>query len=384
MVPSIEPMKVTVAFDPGTSSGKVLATWESDECPYEQMEKHYLISSGIQCLTQSFHDRQFDYGIGDPSVDSCMLSYVDPKTKEKVFYQTGVGATEAGRIHAEERKFEKCLAKVLAFLGFLVVGEIKTTSPIELTLGLLLPLDEFADRRVFAEWLRATVGSFTYDGVTVENIKIAGINIKPEGYGIYKAGGHASTVVINWGHSDLTRLVFKEGSLSQKYSDTYPLAGMHGFMRFLDFPITYEIRAAQLISTAGPKMDSKILKELSQTKTAAEMARLKSAITEARINFWESKLIHLDSVKLNEAEAVQVGGGTSLFFKAELNRFYKRESFEPEWGEATMQEFCERFDLDKEEKANPYIPNLFKDVYGYFCTLPGVEQYEAKTVEVVA
>jgi hypothetical protein len=377
-----EARAVTVGFDPGTSSGKVNATWQSDEFPFEQVERYYLVPSAMQTLNEGNYANMLELSEGHVcGVNSCLLSYIDPGNGKRRFWEMGSTATRPGQIQAQERKFEKCLAKVLAFLGYLVRGELRSADPIELTLGLLLPLDEFGDRRVLAEWLRAAVGSFEYNGARVENIKLAKIVIKPEGYGLYKASSEDSALVVNWGHSDLTMLVFNDGWLVRKQSSTWPLAGMHGFMKCLDFPYTYELEAAQIISAAGRKMNTQILAELTQTASNAEMASLKKAIALARDDFWEERSVEFGSVSLNGLKTVLVGGGTTRFFDIELNRFYKKRlgGMMPNWGEAVATEFTERFDVDPDS----YLPVLFKDIYGYYCTLPGVERFDSKPVEVV-
>lgn len=381
MAKPIEIRRVTVGFDPGTSGGKIAATWQSDEYPFEQIERYYLVPPAMQTLNETSYHNGLELSVsGVCGVNSCVLSYVDPANGKRKFWEMGSTATRRGRIRAEERKFEKCIAKVLAFLGYLVQGEMKTRDPIELTLGLLLPLDEFGDRHVLADWLRAVVENFEYNGVLINNIKLAKIDVKPEGYGIYKASEVDSALVVNWGHSDLTLLVFKNGKLIQTQSDTLPLAGMHGFMKCLDFPISYELRGAQVISAAGRKMDTQILKELTQTGSSAEMTRLKAAITTARGEFWQYRAEDFQSVSLAGLNAVLVGGGTARFFEAELNRFYEKQAggMLPDWGEDITDEFIERFRLER----GLYLPELFKDIYGYYCTLPGVERFDFKTVEV--
>ena len=149
-------------------------------------------------------------------------------------------------------------------------------------------------------------------------------------------------------------------------------------MQCLDFPVTYELEAAQIISAAGRRMDGQILKQLTQTKTTAEMARLKKAIASARVEFWEDRLEEFGSVAMSGLNAVLLGGGTSHFFDVELNRFYGKQGITPDWGEVVTGQFAERFGIE----ADSYLPNLFKDLYGYYCTLPDVECYEAKSVEV--
>ncbi len=382
MAKPIQIIRVTSGFDAGTSGNKIATTWQSDEYPFEQIERYYLVPPAMQTLNETNYRNGLELSdSGVCGVNSCVLSYVDPANGKRKFWEMGSTATRPGRIRAQERKFEKCIAKVLAFLGYLVQGEMKTREPIELTLGLLLPLDEFGDRHVLADWLRAVVGNFEYNGVLINNIKLVKIDVKPEGYGIYKASKVDSALVVNWGYSDLTMLEFKNGKLIQKQSDTLPLAGMHGFMKCLDFPITYELRDACTISAAGRKMDTQILEALTQTGSSAEMKRLKSAITAARGEFWQQRTEDFQSVSLAGLDAVLIGGGTARFFEVELNRFYEKQpgGMLPDWGEFITDEFIERFRIEPES----YLPQLFKDLYGYYCTLPGVERFESKTVEVV-
>jgi hypothetical protein len=381
MAKPIEIRRITAVYDSGTSGGKANATWHSDEYPFEQIEQYYLIPPAMRSLNEDIYNNQLELSDSKVcGVNSCLLSYIVPGTNKRKFWEMGSSAARPGQLKAEERKFEKCLAKVLAFLGYLVQGELRTDDPIELTLGLLLPRDEFGDRHILAEWLRAAVGSFEYNGIAIRNIRLASIDIKPEGYGLYKASGEDSALVLNWGHSDLTKLVFNDGKLSMKQSVTWPLAGMHGFMQCLDFPFTYELKDAQIISAAGRKMDTQILKDLTQTDSSDEMARLKKAIARARTEFWGERLEDFASVDLGGLKAVLVGGGTTHLFDVEINRFFDKEfKVVPNWGESVADEFAARFRVEPES----FLPNLFKDNYGYYCTLPGVESFESKAVEVV-
>jgi hypothetical protein len=381
-VEQFEVTEVTAAFDSGTSDSKILVTWQSDEYPFEMVEKYYLVPPAMRSLKELTYCNQLEFCDSNISTEkSCLLSYVDPGTAKRKFWEMGTRAVRPGQIQAEERKFEKCLAKVLTLLGYLVQGELKKTDePIELTLGLLLPKDEFGDRKVLAEWLREVVSSFEYNGIPITNIKLVKIDIKPEGYGIYKASGEDSALILNWGHSDLTKLIFIDGDFSFKHSVTWPLAGFHGFMRILDFPFTYELEAARIISAAGRKMDTKILKELVQSGTAAEMRQLKQAITLARCDFWDERQEEFNSIQMRGQSAILLGGGTIYYFDIELNQFIEKQfKVLPDWGQSVMNEFIDRFDIEPDS----FLPQLFKDIYGYFCILPGVEKFESKTVEVV-
>jgi hypothetical protein len=385
--------QASVGFDAGTSGAKVVVAWLGYDSPLEPVEQYYVVPPAMRSLNEASYrklvETMYAFGEDKAKVNSCLLSYIDPGTGKRKYWQMGTKATRPGKIYAQERKFEKSLAKVLAFLGYLVRGEMKTDEAIELNLGFLLPLDEFGDRFVLAKYLREAVSKFEYNGKTIDNIQLAKLDIKPEGYGRYIKSGHDSALVFNWGYSDLTALVFLNGDMMPEKSVTWPLAGMHGFMCSLDFPFTYELIDALVISRAGRKMDTTILKDLTQTKGADEMAALKNAIATARKDFWSERLEDFSKIDLKGLKAVLLSGGTTQYFDVEVNQYFEDKFGSlPDWGEDIADEFIARFDIETESdnvrtESESYYPILFKDIYQYYCTLPGVEHFAFKSVEVV-
>ncbi|MES1024909.1 hypothetical protein ABN584_18810 [Gloeocapsa sp. BRSZ] len=133
-------MSVTIAFDAGTSGSKAIATYESGEYPFERVENYFSIAPSVRRLTQQTYQDLLAYATDGVGLGSNLVSYCDPSRGERVYWEVGQTAARPELLAVGERKFEKLVAKILAFLGYLVYGEIQTTEPIEITLGVLLQL----------------------------------------------------------------------------------------------------------------------------------------------------------------------------------------------------------------------------------------------------
>lgn len=265
---------------------------------------------------------------------------------------------------------------------------MQATELLKFRLGVLLPFDEIEDRRLLAQWLRQVLGApedesppgFEFNGVAIANIRLETIECKPEGYGIYKAYPGERVAVLIIGHSDSSWLYFNNGMLNAKLSQTLPETGMHDFLQTLSFPITYELRAAQLLTQAGTALKSSILAELTQTKSDAEVQHLQQAIREAKAQYWVDRRSQFSSLNVPDARLVTVSGGAANYFSSELNQLFK-ELFgvHLHWCKSLMLEFFERFGIERKSD----LLHRFADCYGYYRTLPGVEPYQVKPVEVV-
>ncbi|MBW4554206.1 MAG: hypothetical protein KME35_24350 [Aphanocapsa sp. GSE-SYN-MK-11-07L] len=371
-------MSVIVAFDVGTSGSKVIASFPCPEFPFETVERHFLVPPAVRELTQSTYEDSLEERYGKSQFSSSFVSYVDPTSGDRVYWEVGETATRPGLLPVGDRKFEKCLAKVLSFLGYLVQVEMETNDRVPLCLGLLLPFDEIGDRQLLARWLRETVGQFEFNGTAIQNIELESIDCKPEGYGIHKAYDAERVLIV--GHSDSSWLCFNRGALNTKLSCTLPETGMHDFIQTLNFPITYELRAAELLSLAGPKLNPKYLFELTQTRSSAEIERLREAIQQAKRQYWIDRRSEFSSLNVSGVERVPVSGGAANYFTTELNQmFLELFGIKLHWCKDLMLEFLERFEI--QQKTD--LLHRFADCYGYFRDMPGVEGYEAKAVEVV-
>lgn len=155
---------------------------------------------------------------------------------------------------------------------------------------------------------------------------------------------------------------------------------MHDFIRTLNYPITNELRAAQLLSQAGTKLNPTILAELTQTKSDAEIGHLQQAIKEANAQYWVDRRSGFSSLNVSDVRLTTISGGAANYFSSELNELFK-ELFgvHLHWCKSLMLEFFERFGM----KRKSDLLHRFADCYGYYQTLPEIEQYQVKSVEVV-
>lgn len=380
-------MAVTVAFDAGTSGSKVIARYQAEEYPFDWVEKYFLVDPSVRPLTEQTYKDLLDYATDGTGLSSNLVSYIDPKSGQSIYWEVGETASRPGLLAVRSRKFEKLLAKILSFLGYLVHVEMRANEPVELKLGVLLPFDEIEDRRLIAQWLWQILGGdehgnilgFEFNGVAIANIRLVQIDCKPEGYGIYKAYPGDRVAVLLVGHSDSSWLYFNNGMLNTKMSRTLPETGMHDFIRTLNYLITDELRTAKLLSQAGTKFNPTILAELTQTKSDAEIGQLQQAIKEANAQYWVDRRSSFSSLNVSDVKLTTVSGGAANYFASELNQVFKELfSVRLHWCKCLMLEFFERFGIERKSD----LLHRFADCYGYYRTLPGVEQYQVKAVSV--
>jgi len=313
---------------------------------------------------------------------------LEPGSSDRKYLELGETASRRGFLPVADRKFEKCFAKVLAFIGYLVHAQMRTEEPVVLNLGVLLPYDEIQDRYLLAQWLRQTIGAvgeegvpgFELNGVPIQNVRIKKLDIKPEGYGIYSVSSEEDAGIFIVGHSDSSFLYFSRGRLSTTRTCTLPETGMHDFLRTINFPIGYELWTAQILSEAGPKLKVEKIARLTQTKSQAEIELARQAINEAKSQYWLERMERFSSLDMSGLEQIYISGGAAQYFANELKElFHQIFKIRLNWCGQLMTEFCDRFSL----KRNLPVASRFADPYGYYRILPGVERFESKDVAVI-
>uniref|UniRef100_B8HZ00 Actin-like protein N-terminal domain-containing protein n=1 Tax=Cyanothece sp. (strain PCC 7425 / ATCC 29141) TaxID=395961 RepID=B8HZ00_CYAP4 len=370
----------TGAVDVGTSGTKSCFFGESPEYPFRTLERFFLVAPHVRALTaSSYNEALEEMDDRQGGLAATFISFAHPESGERVFWELGETAARPGLLPVECRKFESCLAKVLGLLGYLVTQELQTTDRIALHLGVLLPLNELDDRHLLSRWLRQTIGDFQFNGVSLRNLSLSSFDCKPEGYGLFRAYGAERVLLV--GHRDSTWLCFNGGKLNTKLSRTLPETGMHDFIRSIRFPMTHELLAAQALSLSGRKLKPKPLLELTQTRTAAELEQLQQAIRQAQAQYWMERRSQFNTLSWQEGQVVPVSGGAAHYFSEELNQlFHKTFRVQLHWCEDLHQEFRNRFNVDEENEALLY---RFADPYAYARSLPGVERYAVKAVDVI-
>jgi hypothetical protein len=378
--------EITITLDPGTSGTKVIVQYLKDEFPFERVEKYFLIEPSVRKLTEPTYRNLLDGASESVGLSSNLIFYLDPKDGKKIYYEVGETAARPGLLTVSERKFEKLLAKILAILGYLVSCEIQTTEKVLVNLGLLLPFDEYEDRKLLTPWLKQIIGGmndesvlgFEFNGTRISNLRLKTLDFKPEGYGIYRSFTGERVAVLVVGHSDSSWLYFNNGKLIGERSRTFPGTGMHDFMKTLNFPIGYELKTAEYLVKAGKNLNSNVLAHLTQTKSSFEIEVLQQAILEAKSQYWSDRREQFSSLDVSELSQIPTTGGTANFFASELEQLFQ-ELFEVRlhWCKRLMLEFFERFKIERKSD----LLHRFADCYGYFKGLPGVNPY-VKSVEI--
>lgn len=378
-------MQTIIAFDAGTSGSKGVACYQSNEYPYKRVERHYLVNPSVRSLTKETYIDRLEFANEISGLSSNLVSYTDPSSGERLYWEVGESAAHPGLLNVRDRKFEKLLAKLLAFIGYLVRCEIHPSETVELVLGVLLPLDEIEDRRLLYRWLKTILGggksqSFEFNGIVIGNVRLQEADCKPEGYGVFKSQADDPLIVFIVGHSDSTWLHFDRGMLNPKLSRTLPETGMHDFIRTLRFPITNELQAAKIIARAGPKLERDILAQLTQTKTESEINELTQALIEAKKQYWSDRADQLKSLQTEGVTKIPTTGGFAVYSTGELNELFK-ELFgvKLSWCKPLIKNFCEKFQIRKKTA----LIYRFADVYGYYLSLVAmarkIEQEEKKS-----
>ena len=362
--------EMKIAFDAGTSRSKVIASYPSGECVFND-ENYFLIKPSVRQLTEQTYIDSLEYVEGGVGLSSSLVSYINPASSEWVYWEVGEGASRLGLLSVKERKFETLVVKVLAFLGYLVKNSELPKEQVRLSLGILLPLDELEDRALLGKWLRSIITQgFSVNGYLIDNIIVDKIHCKPEGYGIFKSYPNDKAGVLIMGHSDLSWLYFDQGLFNSKLSQTFPGEGMHSFLKTIKFPIQDELLTAELIAKAGANLNPKVLVKLTQTKSQDEIAYLTEAIKSALPQYWREKKKQLESIDLKNADIVSVAGGAAHYFALELNQLFKAlYGIRLNWCKPMISEFRKRFALKASDKSSP----LFLDCFGYYKSLVGLK-----------
>jgi hypothetical protein len=377
--------KPTIAYDCGTSGSKVLTQYTRAKGLPPDEDRFYLIDPFARKLSEPRYKSLLKLSEdGNGGIDDSLISFFDPLCGGQVFWQLGQSAAQQGALPVRDRKLERCAAKVLAFVGYLVSIELKASDVVELNLGVLLPFDEIQDSHLLTELFQQVLsggGGFHFNGSFLNHVRIASLEIKPEGYGIYKRYASDTTNILVMGQSDSSWLHFTQGGLSTKKSMTLPETGMHDFVQEVStgFALTNELQASKQISLAGRKLKSKELLDLTQTRTAVELDQLKRAISAAREQYWLDRSVELRRLDVSMVDRIYITGGTAQYFNEEINELFRLKGVMPLWCKDLALEFFERYQLPKK------TPLLYRmaDCYGLYLSLPGVEPYVSKAVEVV-
>lgn len=274
----------------------------------------------------------------------------------------------------QEKKYENALYKVLAVVGLLIQqhGNLKKRQH-SIALGVLLPWEEFGDRKRFKSQIEAMLTSFTFQSTKLA-VKVTNFVCQPEG------GGLAATclrrkgmewfqsqrlAVLLFGHRNTSLLNFEKGRLVDGSSPLY------GFSVFVDevinnFGTLDRDALARAIFEGSEQRNCHYAAEVKQRSSSylsrvqvqawpdsrfswqkqsgikalvtaklpklrkKELEDLVTSITKAEEFYWGKLQKWLDQRLPRACDQVIISGGAALFLLPKLKDYLSDTSVEPE------------------------------------------------------
>jgi hypothetical protein len=426
---------IYLAVDTGGSQTKVVYQVRGTA------ERKYLVMSPFieqisQVKLQEYMARQG--WIGSPAPEQ----QVWIEWNEQVFVLGAFAVLFDPEDRIRERKYENALYKVLSAIG-LIVQKVKlsTKKKLHVQLGVLLPWNEYNDRSLFHEQLKAMLSNFRFQGNLLK-VELERFLCRPEGGGVAVTQIRQQGIewlrenklgVLMFGHRNTTALYFEHGEL--KHGDS-PLFGFSMMLdRVIELTSGLERDSlAEAIFRGMSKAKTEIygsydknssfyerdkactkhpdwgkleeIKSLASAKNptlrSKEVVKIASAIDVATKEYWEKLERWLmkvlpESLRLDE---VIVCGGAAYFLEPELEVYFncrpdinyegKRSGYRSRdssrhrtdiiWGAGIQEQVKKVFDFDRQEEEEQSLSFRFIDCFGLFDYLIALDK-EAKEKE---
>lgn len=333
-----------------------------------------------------------------------------------------------------ELKYENALWKVLGAIGLIMeINELKVSpkKPLKVELALLLPWNEYNDRKKFEEQLRKMLASFKVRSLSLK-VSLERFLCRPEGGGLaalrIKQKGvdwlrNQKLGVLMFGHRNTTALYFDRGEL--KLGDS-PLLG---FAVLLDMVVSmtsgldrerlasaiFKARYALIDEiyssteyhtyTRRPKWSNcNAIKALASAKDPdlrdKEIQDIGNAISTATSEYWSKLERWMKKVFPLELDSVIIGGGAAYYIEPELENYFNCEPETKEkftytslrvrtgryqvknsnkhftpmiWGSGFQDVVKQTFDLDNDQFSEQCTVQRLVDCFGLFDYLVGLE-----------
>ena len=212
-------MKITVGIDPGASLTKVIAEVEGDK-------ESYFVTMSPE-ISQVSRATLENYRLGRGQLGSARPEDEAWVEWENNIYLVGSFARDfSGDAGIEELKYERAIYKTSAVIG-VIIDQVSSSSTkrnlnnITLELVVLLPWNEYEDRKKFEDRLTKILADYSFRGQPLK-VKLTKFLCRPEGSGL--AMVRAKQKGLNWfrdrtlavlmfGHRNVTALQFSGGRM---------------------------------------------------------------------------------------------------------------------------------------------------------------------------
>ncbi|MBD2616250.1 ParM/StbA family protein [Nostoc punctiforme FACHB-252] len=416
---------IYLSVDVGGSQTKIIYQVDDQTKP-----SYLLLSPEIEEITKdklNFFMERLGW-IGSPSPDQQL--WVEWNNRVVVLGEFAANFDPLDRI--KELKYENALWKVLGAVGLIIeLSKVKVTAKkqIYLELALLLPWNEYSDRRRFEEQLRVMLADFRvrqqYLKVNLERFLcrpegggLAALRIKQQGVDWLR---NQQLAVLMFGHRNTTALYFDRGQL--KLGDS-PLLG---FANMLDIVLDmtsgldrerlsnaiFDARYAVIDgiynqnrnhSTRPDWISFGQIQALASAKDPSlrqkEISQIADAIRVATSQYWDKLQRWMDKILPRPLNEVIIGGGAAYHVEVELEKYFncawelqkidkyssvyeRTGEYIPKddklpmipmvWGSGFITQVQETFDLDSEQTYRYSTSARLVDCFGMFDYLLGME-----------
>lgn len=416
---------IYLSVDVGGSQTKIIYQVDDQTKP-----NYVLLPPAIEEITKdklNFFMERLGW-IGSPSPDQQL--WVEWNNRVVVLGEFAANFDPLDRI--KELKYENALWKVLGAVGLIVeLSLVKVTAKkqIHLELALLLPWNEYSDRRRFEEQLRVMLADFTvrkqYLKVNLERFLcrpegggLAALRIKQQGVDWLRT---SQLAVLMFGHRNTTALYFDRGQLKLGDSPLLGFANMLDIVLDMTSGLDRE-RLSSAIFDARYTIINKVyskdrncsarpdwitfdrIQALASAKDPTlrqkEISHIADAIRVATAQYWDNLLRWMDKILPRPLNEVIIGGGAAYHVEVELEKYFncawqlkkidtyssvyeRTGQYIPKddklpmipmvWGSGFITQVQETFNLDSEQTYRYSTSARLVDCFGMFDYLLGME-----------
>ncbi|MBE9171289.1 ParM/StbA family protein [Pleurocapsales cyanobacterium LEGE 06147] len=367
--------EVTMAADFGASLGRAIYSTSSGSCKPELM----LLDPQVVRVPAKSIDNYEKYKIGqtNPS-DSAWVKFGEA--------HLAVGFLAKKNFHAvhclESLKVDSAIPQALALVGSIAQTN-NLPSQFSLSLGILLPWNEFRDREKFQSQLSLALSDYIFRGQQF-SVQLESFTALPEGGGIFARGRvpqrpeqklrnpkELTIAVIMLGYRNCSILVIEKGELTRGATGDFGFARMVQKIQTFTSGQKAEV-LVPAICQARAKLGRRVLATLARSQRTelrqTEVEELAEAIADARAEYvallqnWLRQ--HLPSQ--TPIDEFIVSGGTARYLKRELTELLRGFGSSLNWCASLEKRILKTFG---DTVSHHCLESRLADVYGLFYKL---------------
>jgi hypothetical protein len=290
----------------------------------------------------------------------------------KEFYAFGAFAKQHFlNLQLQKPKLETAIPKALAMIG-LITQEQSLANAGAIHLGIVLPYSEYSDRQLFEQVLRDALSDFKFCGIQ-KSFSLETFCCLPEGAGVLMQGREAGTnfqnldvAVLMLGYRDTSLLLLNQGEFSRGETERLGFSNLVKSVANNTSKLDQQ-RLTAAICKAGTNINPKALLPLLNTVSDSykdyKLHQLQQSISQAKSQYWLNLNQWLKLQIIQEMDEIIIAGGTSRYFKSELQSLLTPLTKKLLWCEELEKRI--RATFPAQIKGN-HLEYRLADVYGLF------------------